>query len=133
MVEPFFFQSGTLWSAVLVWEALSFGMDNQCHKWMGKQKEELAGEGPCRHGKRPQPVCGLQLNLGGLPASSSLRAERRIAAFVTRLQSQATTNNAMPSNAHRTSCHTLLNVSSGSAWESLMADQCGRYQAMNFK
>src|SRR6266487_6965940 len=132
MVEPFFFQSGTLWSAVLIWEALSFAMRNQCHTLSGKQKEDWKAK-DLQPGRRPQPAGGLQLNFGGLPASSSLRAERSIAAFVTRLQSQATTNNAMPSKAHRTSCHTLLNVSTGSAWGSLMADQCGRYQAMNFK
>src|SRR6266487_7046168 len=40
MVEPFFFQSGTLWSAVLIWEALSFAMRNQCHTLSGKQKED---------------------------------------------------------------------------------------------
>src|SRR6266550_2942976 len=115
MVELFFFQSGTLWSAVLIWEALSFAMRNQCHTLSGK-KRKTGRRRTVQPGRRPQPAGGLQLNFGGLPASSSLRAERRIAAFVTRLQSQATTNNAMPSKAHRTSCHTLLNVSTGSAW-----------------
>src|SRR6266498_3981452 len=113
MVEAFFFQSGRLWSAVLVWAALSFAMRNPCHTFPeSKRKNWKNWKAKDRASRKAAAACGgLQLNFGGLPASSSLRAERRIAAFVTRLQSQATTNNAMPSKAHLTSCHKRLNVS----------------------